>query len=104
MTITLTPTLILILILTRCLPLSSHDTYPYPYTVLTLILTRFLSLSLHGSYPYPYTVFTHYGIQVMIDHANEEQDVRDLSNFLALLLRGAEVSTGASFIHSFIHS
>lgn len=30
----------------------------------------------------------------MIDHANEEQDVRDLSNFLALLLRGAEVSTG----------
>jgi hypothetical protein len=36
-------------------------------------------------------------MQVMIDHANEEQDVRDLSNFLALLLRGAEVSTGKSF-------
>lgn len=71
---------------------------------LTLILihTRFLPLSLHDSYSYPYTVLTHHGIQVMIDHANEEQDVRDLSNFLALLLRGAEVSTGASFIHSFI--
>jgi hypothetical protein len=30
----------------------------------------------------------------MIDNAREEQDVRDLSNFLALLLKGAEVSNG----------
>lgn len=43
-------------------------------------------------------------MQVMIDHANEEQDVRDLSNFLALLLRGAEVSTGASLILTFLVS
>ena len=30
----------------------------------------------------------------MIDNAREEQDVRDLSNFLALLLKGAEVTHG----------
>lgn len=34
----------------------------------------------------------------MIDNAREEQDVRDLSNFLALLLRGAEVTHGAYYI------
>jgi hypothetical protein len=64
-------------------------------SILTTVphLILFSHLSLSPSLLSPYLSLS-LPSQPMIDNAREEQDVRDLSNFLALLLKGAEVSNG----------